>query len=98
MQLLAEAPAIALNARDGVVAEVQLVQGCEAVEGAAVHLHQAVVLQVPAKTTHRMKRLSSSRYPGGQAVSDVVLGAEKVTTERSMHILHHVQHERKFKQ
>lgn len=65
MQLLTEAPAIALNPRDGVVAEVQLVQGCEAVEGAAVHFHQAVVLQVPTKTTHRMRRMSSSHYTDG---------------------------------
>lgn len=60
VQLLTEAPAITLNSRDGVVAEVQLVQACEAIEGAAVYFHQAVVLQVPAETTHthRMKRLA----------------------------------------
>lgn len=50
MQPLTEAPAITLNPSDGVVAEVQLVQGCEAIEGAAVHFHQAVGLQVPAET------------------------------------------------
>lgn len=53
MQLLAEAPAVAADAGDGVVAEVELVQGCEAVERAAVHLHQAVVFQVPATTATR---------------------------------------------
>lgn len=47
---MTEAPAVTLNSRDGVVAEVQLVQGCEAVEGATVHFHQAVVLQVPTET------------------------------------------------
>lgn len=52
VQLLAEAPAIALNSGDGVVAEVQLVQGCEAVEGAAIHFHQAVVFQVSAEMIH----------------------------------------------
>lgn len=48
VQLLAEAPAVALNSGDGVVAEVQLVQGCEAIKGATIHFHQAVVLQVSA--------------------------------------------------
>lgn len=52
VQLLAEAPAIALNSGDGVVAEVQLVQGCEAVEGAAIHFHQAVIFQVSAEMIH----------------------------------------------
>lgn len=51
VQLLAEAPAVPVDPRDGVVAEVELVQGGEAVERAAVHFHQAVVLQVPARTT-----------------------------------------------
>lgn len=50
VQLLAEAPAVAVDPGDGVVAEVQLVQGREAVQRAAVHLRQAVVLQVPATT------------------------------------------------
>lgn len=50
MQPLTEAPAVSLNPGDGVVAEVQLLQGCEAIEGAAVHVHQAVGLQVPAET------------------------------------------------
>jgi hypothetical protein len=57
MQLLTEAPPITMNARDGVVAEIQLVQGREAIQGAAVHFHQAVGLQVPTMTaTHRLKR------------------------------------------
>lgn len=56
MQLLAEAPAITVNAGDGVVAEVKLMQGREAVERATVHFHQAVGLQVPAMTvTCRVK-------------------------------------------
>lgn len=56
MQLLAEAPALAVNAGDGIVAEVELMQGREAVERAAVHFYQAVVFQVPATTAmHRMK-------------------------------------------
>lgn len=50
MQPLTEAPAVTLNPSDGVVAEVELVQGCEAIEGAAVHFHQAVGLQVPTET------------------------------------------------
>lgn len=53
VQLLAEAPAIAVDPGDGVVAKVQLVQGREAVQRAAVHLRQAVVLQVPATTVPR---------------------------------------------
>lgn len=53
VQLLAEAPAIAVDPGDGVVAKVQLVQGREAVQRAAVHLCQAVVLQVPATTVPR---------------------------------------------
>lgn len=56
MQLLAEAPAITVNAGDGVVAEVKLMQGREAIERATVHFHQAVGLQVPAMTaTRRVK-------------------------------------------
>lgn len=62
MQLLAEAPAVTLNSRDGVVAEVQLVQGCEAIEGAAVHFHQTVVLQVPTETHMQGMRLPVSHY------------------------------------
>lgn len=53
VQLLAEAPAIAVDPGDGVVAKVQLVQGREAVQRAAIHLRQAVVLQVPATTVPR---------------------------------------------
>lgn len=56
MQLLAEAPAVTVNAGDGVVAEVKLMQGREAIERATVHFHQAVGLQVPAMTaTCRVK-------------------------------------------
>lgn len=55
MQLRAEAPAFTVNASDGVAAEVELVQGREAVEPTPVHLHQAVVLQVPATTVHRVR-------------------------------------------
>lgn len=50
LQPLAEAPAVSVNAGDGVATQVELVQGREAVERAAVHLHQAVGLQVPAMT------------------------------------------------
>lgn len=56
MQLLAEAPAVTVNAGDGVIAEVKLMQGREAIERATVHFHQAVGLQVPAMTaTRRVK-------------------------------------------
>lgn len=65
VQLLAEAPAVSVDPGDGVVAEVQLVQGREAVQRAAVHLRQAVVLQVPATTDPRA--VSVSADPGGPA-------------------------------
>lgn len=74
MQLLAEAPAVAVNARDGVVAEVELVQGREPIERAAVHFHQAVVLQVPATTAPGRVRTDSPRgahsLPDGQEMSN----------------------------
>lgn len=66
MQLLTEAPPVALNSRDGVVAEVQLMQGREAVEGAAVHFHQAVVLQVPAERDTRDEETAAIRSCGHQ--------------------------------
>lgn len=97
MQLLTEAPPVALNAGDGVVAEVQLMQGREAVEGAAVHFHQAVVLQVPAERDTRDEetaiRSPHRQQAGGQSVSDVVISTEKVTERRSMHILFSVREE-----
>lgn len=52
MQLWAEAPAFSVDAGDGVAAQVELVQGREAVQPASAHLRQAVVLQVPATTAH----------------------------------------------
>lgn len=68
MQLRAEAPAFTVNASDGVAAQVQLMQGREAVEPASAHLHQAVVLQVPAKTAHRresgLSRLPTAPHAG----------------------------------
>lgn len=98
MQLLTEAPPVALNAGDGVVAEVQLMQGREAVEGAAVHFHQAVVLQVPAGRDTRDEETAAIRSPhrqqaGGQSGSDVVISTEKVPERRSMHILFGVREE-----
>lgn len=61
MQLLAEAPAVTADTGDGVVAEVELVQGREAVERAAVHFHQAVVLQMPAMTSTRRVTMARPR-------------------------------------
>lgn len=94
MQPLTEAPAVTLNPRDGVVAEVQLVQGCEAIEGATVHFHQAVGLQVPADT-HRMRRVPFSHYRDSKKEASLVrCGSqcrEGSRTERR-HILFHSQY------
>lgn len=46
MQLLAEAPAIGVDAGYGVVAEVKLVQRGKAIERATVHFCQAVIFQM----------------------------------------------------
>lgn len=53
MQLLTEAPAIGVDASDGVVTEVKLVQRRQAVERATVHFCQAVVLQVPVEKNQK---------------------------------------------
>lgn len=47
-QLLAELPSIRVDASYRVVTEEQLLKGGQAVQGAAVHLRQAVVVQVTA--------------------------------------------------
>lgn len=53
MQLLAEAPAIGVDARYGVVAEVKLVQRGKAIERATVHFCQAVIFQVPGEKNQK---------------------------------------------
>ena len=45
-ELLAELPAVRVDLGYGVVAEEELLQGAQAVQRAAVHLPQAVVVQV----------------------------------------------------
>lgn len=50
---MAELQSVCIDASDRVVAEEQLLQGLQAVKGAAVHLRQAVVLQVPAGNNAR---------------------------------------------
>lgn len=45
-QLLAELPAIGIDAGYGVVTEEELLKRSQPIQGAAVHLAQAVVLQV----------------------------------------------------
>lgn len=47
-QLLAEFPPIRVDAGYRVVTEEKLLKGGQSVEGAAVHLRQVVVVQVPA--------------------------------------------------
>lgn len=52
-QLLAELPGVGLDPADGVVAEVELLQGQQPVQPALIHLRQVVVVQLPADTdTH----------------------------------------------
>lgn len=53
MQLLAEAPAIGVDAGYGVVAEVELVQRGKAIQRATVHFCQAVVFQMPAEKNQK---------------------------------------------
>lgn len=53
MQLLAEAPAIGVDAGYGVVAEVKLVQRGEAIERATVHFCQAVILQMAVEKNQK---------------------------------------------
>lgn len=53
MQLLAEAPAIGVDAGYGVVAEVKLVERRKAVERATVYFCQAVILQVAAEKNQK---------------------------------------------
>lgn len=53
MQLLAEAPAIGVDAGYGVVAEVKLVQRGEAIERATVHFCQAVIFQMAVEKNQK---------------------------------------------
>lgn len=53
MQLLAEAPAVGVDAGDGVVAQVQLVQRGKAIERATVYFCQAVIFQVAVEKNHK---------------------------------------------
>lgn len=46
-QSLTEAPALRVKVRDGVVGEVELQERLQTVKGAAVHLPQTVIVQVP---------------------------------------------------
>ena len=71
LQPLAEAPAVTVDSGDGVAAQVELLQGRQAVERAAVHLHQAVGLQVPAMTGHGGE--------GGPSASDTGTGDDGQT-------------------
>lgn len=71
LQPLAEAPAVTADSGDGVAAQVELLQGRQAVERAAVHLHQAVGLQVPAMTGHGGE--------GGPSASDTGAGDDGQT-------------------
>lgn len=52
-QLLAELPGVRLDPADGVMAEVELLQGQQAVQPALIHLRQVVVVQLPADTHTR---------------------------------------------
>lgn len=95
---MTEAPAVTLNSRDGVVAEVQLVQGCEAVEGAAVHFHQAVVLQVPTETQEEDADIPHCMDSTQEPVRQMWWpDREGNRTERRRHICSHSVLERKFK-
>lgn len=60
MQLLAEAPAIGVDAGYGVVAEVELVQRGKAIERATVHFCQAVIFQVAVEKNQ--KELSEKQH------------------------------------
>lgn len=53
MQLLAEAPAIGVDAGYGIVAEVKLVQRGKAIERATVHFCQAVIFQVAVEKNQK---------------------------------------------
>lgn len=46
-QSLAEAPALRVKVRDGVVGEVELQERLQTIKRAAVHLPQTVIVQVP---------------------------------------------------
>lgn len=84
MQLLAEAPAIGVDAGDGVVAQVQLVQRGKAIERATVHFCQAVIFQVAVEKNHKeltvkqhwsnAERISKKNWDFSQTHMDTCMG------------------------